>query len=229
MARYRALTVADVRDAVAALAETRNRLLVRFRPEASGRAAGVHARSLEAAGVRRRTGRSSRRRCRRRSSTTGSRSSSSSATICRRWRSRFATRAGAIADPAGKAGHRRDDHADHRHGHEDAQGAGHRERARRSRRRRSTAASGRENSTVGFEVLKRNLGAGARHRRRRRRSTRRSRRRRSIARRSGSSTCSRSRRRTAARSRPRARHARLRRRSSVRPAGAGLHRGPSRR
>ena len=112
--------------------------------------------------------------------------------------------------------------AHHRHGHEDAQGAA-RSRTRSAiSARRSTAPPTREYSRVGFEVLKRNLVAGARHRLRRgaqrvvprrRKSTR-------EKKRQLDALAQQDKNPNAVAARVRG-DARLRRRSSVRPPGAG--------
>ena len=135
----------------------RNRLIVRFQPEASGRAAERHARPRQGAGHRRRpplrrAGGADRERSR-----TAWRSTSSSAHDLPKVAVSFATRAGTIADPAGKEGVAANADATIDLGTTTRNGARDRERARRPRHRRSAAAP-REYSTLGFEVLTRNLG-----------------------------------------------------------------------
>ena len=201
--------------------DTPNRLLVRFRPEAVGPAAGVHARSLEAAAVRHRPAVRRARRCRPRSWRTGSSSSSSSATTCRRWRSPSPRGpAPSPIRPARRAP--RDDDADARPGHEDALGAGDREtrsatsastldggagaRSRASGSRCSSATSGRRSRSSPTSCSIPTL-PGVRGRAREE----------AAARHAGPAGEEPQRGRGAA-----ARHPRLRRRPSVRPAGAGL-------
>ena len=86
LARYRKLTVGDVRGAVDRWLNTRNRLLIRFHPETSGRPAEPHWIDRSSRPTAR-IGPSRPRRCRPPSSKTASRSSSSSDPICRRSRS----------------------------------------------------------------------------------------------------------------------------------------------
>ena len=103
MARYRDATVASVKQVVARYLDTKNRLLVRFRVEKSGRAS--RWRSTARRPPRRAPTRPSRRRrSKRRSCPTGWTSSSSSARSCPRSPSRSSPAPAPRPIPPGKAG-----------------------------------------------------------------------------------------------------------------------------